>query len=184
MKAIVGLGNPGSKYARSRHNVGFMVLDRLAEKQGVRFNQKRARSVLAQGLVGQSHVLLAKPQTYMNLSGQAVQSLLMTLRLKPSDLLVVYDDFDLPLGTLRLRERGSPGTHNGMRSIVDVIGTDFPRLRVGIGSAEGVGASNHVLSDFGPTEWNTFEQSRDRAVEAIEAFVEHGISAAMNRFNR
>jgi PTH1 family peptidyl-tRNA hydrolase len=183
MKAIVGLGNPGSKYARSRHNVGFMVLDRLAEKQGVRFNQKRARSVMARGMIGENDVLLAKPETYMNLSGQAVQSLLMTFRLKPADLLVVYDDFDLPLGTLRLRERGGPGTHNGMRSIVGVIGTDFARLRVGIGSAVGAAARDHVLSDFGPEEWSTFEQSRDGAVEAIEAFVERGIATAMNRFN-
>lgn len=184
MKAIVGLGNPGSEYARSRHNVGFMVLDRFAEQHGARFNQKRAHSRVARGRMGEVELVLAKPQTYMNLSGRAVQGLLAQHGVKPADLLVVYDDFDLPLGTLRLREHGSAGTHNGMRSIVAALGTtEFPRLRVGIGAAEGVTARDYVLGDFDPEAWAIFEAARDRAVQAIETILQSGLGAAMNRFN-
>ena len=183
MKVIVGLGNPGTEYERSRHNAGFLVLDRLAEKHSLRFNQKRANSRLARGRLDDDDVLLAKPQTYMNLSGRAVQGLLMQHGVKPRDLLVVYDDFDLPLGVLRLRERGGPGTHNGMRSVVHSIGSqDFPRLRIGIGAADRA-ARDYVLDDFGPEDWTAFEAARDRAVEAIETYLRHGLPTAMNRFN-
>jgi PTH1 family peptidyl-tRNA hydrolase len=184
VKAIVGLGNPGGKYARSRHNAGFMVLDRLAEKHGLRFNQKRDRSLVARGVVADIEVVLAKPQTYMNLSGQAVQSLLASHGIKPDGLLVVYDDFDLPLGTLRMRERGGPGTHNGMRSILASLGTpNFPRLRVGIDAANREPARDFVLADFSPPDWERFLETRERAVEAIELFLSEGVVAAMNRCN-
>jgi PTH1 family peptidyl-tRNA hydrolase len=184
VKAIVGLGNPGGKYERTRHNAGFLVLDRLAEKHGWRFNQKRDRSLVARGRLDQVEVVLAKPQTYMNLSGQAVQRLLASHGVKVEDLLVVYDDFDLPLGRLRLREQGGPGTHNGMRSIAALLGsTAFPRLRIGIGSAEPGAARDHVLGDFDPADWEAFEAVRERAVEAIETYLRDGLAAAMNRFN-
>jgi PTH1 family peptidyl-tRNA hydrolase len=185
VKAIVGLGNPGTEYARSRHNVGFMVLDRFAEKHTIRFNQKRANSIVARGRIDQVELVLAKPQTYMNLSGKAVQGLLMVHALKPSNLLVVYDDFDLPLGTLRLRERGSAGTHNGMRSIVHYLKSDdFPRLRFGIGAVDGASARDHVLGDFEAQELELVGTTLERAVEAIDTFVLEGSAAAMNRFNR
>jgi PTH1 family peptidyl-tRNA hydrolase len=184
VKLIVGLGNPGGKYARSRHNVGFIVLDCFAERHGLRFNQKRAHSLVAQGRLGEIDLALAKPQTYMNVSGRAVQGLLMIFRARPTNLLVVYDDFDLPLGRLRLRERGSAGTHNGMRSIVQAIGTqEFPRLRIGIGNTQEQSARDFVLGEFGPADWSRFEDARDRAVEAIETFILAGTPAAMNRFN-
>lgn len=184
VKIIVGLGNPGAEYERSRHNAGFMVLDRFAERHEIRFNQKRANSRVARGRVAGVEIVLAKPQTFMNLSGKAVQGLLMTQALKPAGLLVVCDDFDLPLGTLRLRERGSPGTHNGLRSIVNYLKTqEFPRLRVGIGAAEGVSARDYVLDDFDSTDWAEFESTRERAVEAIELYLESGLAATMNRFN-
>jgi PTH1 family peptidyl-tRNA hydrolase len=184
MKLIVGLGNPGPEYARSRHNVGFMVLDRFAERNAIRFNQKRAHSQLGRGTVDDVEVLLAKPQTYMNLSGRAVQGLLAKNGIKPTDLLVVYDDFDLPLGTLRLRQRGSAGTHNGMRSIVTSIGTqDFARMRVGIGTAQGVAVRDFVLGNFDSESLEVFEQTRERAVEAIETFLTSGLTIAMNQFN-
>ena len=184
MKVIVGLGNPGAEYERSRHNAGFLVLDRLAERHGLRFNQKRANSRVARGRVDDRELVLAKPETYMNLSGRAVQGLLMQHGVKPRDLLVVYDDFDLPLGTLRIRQRGGPGTHNGMRSIVQSIGSqEFPRLRVGIGAAEVQTARDYVLDDFSANDWTTFQTARDRAVEAIETYLRHGLTAAMNRFN-
>jgi len=184
MKLIVGLGNPGREYERSRHNVGFLVLDRLAEQHATRFNQKRAQSRVARARVDDQEVILAKPQTYMNLSGRAVQGLLAGHGIKPAELLVVYDDFDLPLGALRLRERGSAGTHNGMRSIIECLGTeDFARLRLGIGPAQGLPARDYVLADFDEPAWKVFELARDRAVEAIEIFLREGAPAAMNRFN-
>jgi peptidyl-tRNA hydrolase, PTH1 family len=185
VKLIVGLGNPGREYERSRHNAGFMVLDRLADKHALRFNQKKAHSRLACGTIEGEEVVLAEPQTYMNLSGGAVQGLLMIHGIKPRDLLVVYDDFDLPLGSLRLRERGGPGTHNGMRSIVQALGTPaFPRLRLGIGAAEDEPARDHVLGDFEGDELTAFEELRDRAVEAIETYLRIGLATAMNRYNR
>ena len=185
MKIIVGLGNPGSEYERSRHNVGFMVLERFAELHTIRFNQKRAHSKVARSRLHGVEVVLAKPQTYMNLSGKAIQGLLTIHGLKPENLLVVYDDFDLPLGTLRIRERGSPGTHNGMRSIVDCLHSqEVPRLRVGIGTAERTSARDHVLGNFESDDWTAFEAARDRAAEAIEAFLKDGLTAAMNRYNR
>jgi peptidyl-tRNA hydrolase, PTH1 family len=184
VKVIVGLGNPGAEYVRSRHNVGFMVLDRFAVKHTIRFNQKRANSLVARGRLQGTELVLAKPQTYMNLSGKAVQGLLMTHGLKPASLLVVYDDFDLPLGTLRMRERGSAGTHNGMRSIVQYLKSDdFPRLRIGIGTA-GSSARDHVLGDFEANEQQQADEACERAVEAIETFVLDGAAAAMNRYNR
>jgi PTH1 family peptidyl-tRNA hydrolase len=184
MKLIVGLGNPGREYERTRHNVGFMVLDRLAEQHATRFNQKRAHSKVARVHLDGQEVMLAKPQTYMNLSGRAVQGLLAGHGIRPSQLLVVYDDFDLPLGTLRLRVRGSAGTHNGMRSIIECLGTeDFARLRLGIGPAEGLSARDYVLADFDEQTWKVFELARERAVEAIDIFLREGAPAAMNRFN-
>src|SRR5437764_4152367 len=131
---IVGLGNPGLEYSGTRHNLGFLALERLAEKHRLRFTGERGKSLVARGTVNGHDVALAKPQTYMNLSGEAVRELVRIYGLPPKALLVVYDDVDLPLGTIRLREGGGPGTHNGMRSIVDELGrTDFPRLRIGVG---------------------------------------------------
>ena len=183
MNIVAGLGNPGAEYERSRHNLGFMVVDRLAGLLGLRFNQKRASSDVARGWLDDLDVVLAKPQTYMNLSGRALQGLLMQFGVKPRDLLVVYDDFDLPLGTLRLRERGGPGTHNGMRSVVEALGTtEFPRLRVGIGAAD-TAAHNYVLSDFAQEEWPEVEAARDRATDAIMTYLRDGLERAMNRFN-
>lgn len=184
MRLVVGLGNPGREYARSRHNAGFMVLDRLAEQHAIRFNQRRAHSLVGRGSVDDVEVVLAKPRTFMNLSGRAVQGLLTTLGIKPAQLMVIYDDFDLPLGTLRLRRRGSAGTHNGMRSIVEALGTqDFPRLRIGIGAALEATARDYVLSEFDAESWKLFEETRDLAVQAIEAVLLDGLSSAMNRFN-
>lgn len=185
VRLIVGLGNPGPGYARTRHNVGFMVVDRLADRHGLRFNQKKAHSLVARGEIGGSEVVLAKPQTYMNLSGGAVQGLLMVFGVKPTDLLVVYDDFDLPLGTLRLRPRGGPGTHNGMRSIVERLGTqEFPRLRLGIGPAGPADPQEYVLSPFAEAEQPVIEEACERAVAAIETLLREGLEAAMNRYNR
>jgi len=182
---IVGLGNPGLEYSATRHNMGFLCLDRLATVQRLRFTGKRAKSVVARGTVSGNDVALAKPQTYMNLSGESVRELLRLYGLKPNALLVVYDDVDLPTGTIRIRERGGPGTHNGMRSIVDEIdSTDFPRLRIGVGSpTNGQNLADYVLGVPSAEERVAIDVALDRAVEAIQLVARRGLPAAMNQFN-
>lgn len=182
---IVGLGNPGLEYSATRHNMGFLCLDRLATKQRLRFTGKRAKSALARGAINGHDVALAKPQTYMNLSGESVRELLRLYGLKPKHLLVVYDDVDLPAGTIRIRERGGPGTHNGMRSIVDEIdSTDFPRLRIGVGTpTDGQNLADYVLGVPTPAEREALDAALDRAVEAIQTVARRGLAAAMNQFN-
>jgi PTH1 family peptidyl-tRNA hydrolase len=182
---IVGLGNPGLEYSATRHNMGFLCLDRLATVQRLRFTGKRAKSVVARGIISGNDVALAKPQTYMNLSGEPVRELLRLYGLKPNALLVVYDDVDLPTGTIRIRERGGPGTHNGMRSIVDEIdSTDFPRLRIGVGSpTDGQNLADYVLGVPSAEERVAIDAALDRAVGAIQLVARRGLPAAMNQFN-
>jgi PTH1 family peptidyl-tRNA hydrolase len=184
-KLIVGLGNPGLEYSATRHNMGFLCLDRLATAQRLRFTGKRAKSVVARGTINGQDVALAKPQTYMNLSGQSVRELLRLYGLKPNALLVVYDDVDLPTGTIRIRERGGPGTHNGMRSIVDEIdSTDFPRLRIGVGMpTNGQNLADYVLGVPSAEERVALDAALDRAAEAIQVVARRGLPAAMNQFN-
>lgn len=184
-RLIVGLGNPGTEYAETRHNLGFRCLDRLAEKHRLRFNTKRAQSLVARGQLAGQDVALAKPQTYMNLSGAAVKQLLVGWGVPTRSLLVVYDDIDLPSGVLRIRERGGPGTHNGMRSIVEAIGTsDFPRLRIGVGAPQRHDLADYVLDTPPPGESAALNEAVARAVEAIELFLRRGAAAAMNSYNQ
>ena len=182
---IVGLGNPGKKYARNRHNAGFHCLDRLAEKCQLSFDTQRDQAKVALGRVAGRRVILAKPQTYMNDSGVSVGALARFYKVEPAQVLVVYDDLDLPQGTLRLRPRGSAGGHRGMLSIMQHLGTDgFARLRVGIGRPPGrMPPKAYVLQDFGADEWAEMVEVYDRAVAAIESFVVDGVQEAMNRFN-
>jgi PTH1 family peptidyl-tRNA hydrolase len=183
---IVGLGYPGLEYSATRHNMGFLCLDRLATRHRLRFTGKRAKSVLARGAIGGHDVALAKPQTYMNLSGESVRELLRLYGMPTKSLLVVYDDVDLPVGTVRIRERGGPGTHNGMRSIVDEIGTtEFPRLRIGVGMpTNGQNLADYVLGLPTAEERAVLDEAMDRAVDAIEPLARRGIGAAMNAFNK
>jgi PTH1 family peptidyl-tRNA hydrolase len=185
-RLIVGLGNPGLEYSATRHNQGFLLLERLAEKHRMRFTGKRGKSLVARGSLNGHDVALAKPQTYMNLSGQAVRDLLRIYGVPPKSLLVAYDDVDLPVGTIRLRERGGPGTHNGMRSIVDTIKTtEFPRLRIGVGMpTNGQDLADYVLGLPTPDERAALEEALARGVEAVETFVRRGVGAAMNAHNR
>jgi PTH1 family peptidyl-tRNA hydrolase len=182
---IVGLGNPGREYRGSRHNAGFMVVDALAARLGQAFTRRQADALYATGQIGAWPVVLAKPQRYMNLSGRPVASLLKFYNLPLEHLLVVFDEIDLPLGTLRLRPEGGTAGHRGMQSIVDALGTQaFPRLRLGVGRPPGrKAAASHVLQDFGEDEQPVVDEALDRAVAAVEAFVQEGITAAMNRFN-
>jgi PTH1 family peptidyl-tRNA hydrolase len=183
-KLIVGLGNPGRKYAHNRHNVGFQCLDRLAQAHGLSFTQRRAKASLAAGKIADVRVVLAKPLTYMNLSGQAVRPLVSFYKLSLEDILVIHDDLDLSLGTTRLRPEGGSGGHKGMRSIIEALGSQaFPRLRVGIGRPPGNDAVSYVLSDFTADEQITLESVYERVMAAVELFLREGIEAAMNAYN-
>jgi PTH1 family peptidyl-tRNA hydrolase len=189
-KLVVGLGNPGKEYAATRHNIGFAVVDRLAEKFNCSFRKKwRFSAEVAEATVGDaSKVVLAKPQTYMNRSGSAVNALLKWSKIEPPQLLVVVDDADLPLGQIRLRASGGSGGHNGLRSIIEVLGgnEEFARLRVGIGRSAPVGAdiTGHVLGKFAAQERASAEEAETTAVEAIECYLREGLTEAMNQFNR
>ena len=184
MKIVVGLGNPGRQYEKTRHNVGWMVLDRLAERAGWTGHARaRDAAVTVHGRYGELDLMLVKPTTYMNLSGVAVRKVLARQRAPLSDLLVVTDDFDLPLGRLRMRERGSAGTHNGLRSIIAELGNqDFARLRVGIGEPSR-NAIDHVLSKFGSAERQVLNEVIDAAADAVEDWARLGAAHAANKWN-
>lgn len=181
---IAGLGNPGRKYKKNRHNVGFMAVERLADAHSIALSQVEQRAVVGSGHIAGRSVILAKPQTYMNKSGDAVGPLAKYYKIEPGDVLVIYDDLDLPLGTLRLREQGGAGGHNGMKSIIHHLGNDFPRLRVGIGRPPGrMPPSAYVLQDFGDDEWPVVAQVLDRVADAVGVFLRDGVDLAMSRFN-
>ncbi|MEI8308028.1 MAG: aminoacyl-tRNA hydrolase [Chloroflexales bacterium] len=187
MWLIVGLGNPGEKYDRTRHNIGFACVNALARRHGLEFRVKRANSVVAEGSIGGQRVAIAKPQTYMNESGTAVSALRTWYKLEPArELLVIYDDMDLPFAKLRLRERGSPGTHNGMRSIVAQLGgNEFRRVRVGIDQAPGkMDAAAYVLSRFSKDEDAGIVGICDTVADAVELVMREGFTVAMNRYNQ
>ena len=182
---IVGLGNPGSQYARTRHNVGFWCVDRIASDHSIAFSRRHRAALVGEGEIEGHRVVLAKPRTFMNRSGQAVAYLLARYRVSPRELLVIYDDMDLPPGTIRLRPEGSSGAHNGIKSIIEAAGTqDFPRLRVGIGHPpEGTDPVEYVLGPMSEAEQQTADRAMERAAQAVVGVLTDGITAAMNRFN-
>ncbi|MDD4334069.1 MAG: aminoacyl-tRNA hydrolase [Desulfotomaculaceae bacterium] len=187
MKLIAGLGNPGREYAATRHNIGFMAIDRLAHKLGVSVDKKKFKALFTQGRIGPEKVLLAKPQTYMNLSGEAVSALLRWHKLGPADLIVVFDDMDLPPGKLRIRQEGGSGGHKGMESIIMSLGTEgFTRLRIGVGKPAdpGFDGAGYVLSRLAGDDVKIFEESVNLAAEAIHCMVSTGVENAMNEYNR
>lgn len=184
MKLIVGLGNPGREYAGTRHNVGFDVIDELAKRNHTKAANRIGRALTARITVNGEKIILAKPQTFMNLSGEAVSHIARREKIEPSEILVVYDDMALPLGKLRIRPQGSAGGHNGMKSIIAHLHTqDFPRLRVGIDSS-GRGAVNHVLSKFRKAERGVINDAVFDAADAVEMMLSEGIEPAMNRYNK
>jgi PTH1 family peptidyl-tRNA hydrolase len=181
---IVGLGNPGPEYANTRHNAGYQCVARFAERHGLRFSFYRFRARLAEGTVAGRHVIVARPLTFMNESGQAVAPLVRRYAVPLANLLVVYDDMDLPLGKIRLRARGSSGGHKGLDSVQRHLGTtEVPRLRIGIGRPAYGDPVDYVLSPWRPEEQAVMEGAYERAVEAIDTFLQEGIVVAMNRFN-
>lgn len=182
---LVGLGNPGREYHETRHNVGFMVMDRLAAKLNTRFTRLQSKALVANAFAEENKIILAKPQTFMNLSGQAVQSLVHFYKLSLSNILIAHDDLDLPPGTIRLRPDGGSAGQKGMNSILERLGTDeFPRLRLGIGHPPGrMQAPDYVLQKFSQAELSVISETLDRAVEAALAFVIEGLDMAMNKYN-
>jgi len=182
MKAIVGLGNPGAEYAATRHNVGFEVVDELARRWQVKLKKWRKVGMLA--LAKDHDALLMEPTTFMNLSGEAVLSVGSFYKVDPADWLIVVDDVNLPLGRVRMRKMGSAGGHNGLKSVIQHLGPDFARLRIGVGRGDPKwDLADHVLARFEPEERRSVEEAIGRAADAVETFVTEGIEPAMNRFN-
>ncbi|MGH3118972.1 MAG: aminoacyl-tRNA hydrolase [Gaiellales bacterium] len=189
---IVGLGNPGPAYSHNRHNVGYWTVNRLARLHGIPLKARRL-AALGEGKIGDANVLLVKPRTFVNNSGHAVAAALKHAKARPENVLVVYDELDLPAGRLRLKAKGGTAGHNGLKSIAAALGTtDFPRLRVGIGRPHVDGepvwdpdvVSVWVLSDPTPQETKTLQNAVSRAAEAAETIVTEGVEAAMNRYNK
>ena len=181
---IVGLGNPGRGHTFNRHNIGFMAVDRLAARHNLELKRVQNKAIVSTGHVAGRPVILAKPQTFMNLSGEAVGPLASFYKIPLANILVVYDELDIPFGVLRLREKGGAGGHNGMRSLIQHLGNDFARLRLGIGRPPGrMDAAAYVLQDFGRDELPVVSEMLSTAVEAIECFVRDGIDLTMSRFN-
>lgn len=201
MKMIVGLGNPGPRYARNRHNIGFQVVEILAERHAIRLSRAKFNALIGLGSVSRSRalevdrltrqergvqkILIVRPLTFMNLCGNSVAPLARFYQIEPEDIFVIYDELDLPSGKLRLRPFGGSGGHNGMKSLIHMIGTDrFPRARVGIGRPQSpMSPADYVLQNFGADEETVFESLRHRIADAAETWLFHGIDLAMNQFN-
>jgi len=187
VKLIVGLGNPGIEYQFTPHNLGFLTIDRIADDCGVEVRNRQCRALTARAAMGDEQVLLAKPETFMNLSGTSVRELVAKHAIRPeTDLIVIYDELDLPLGTIRIRQRGSSAGHNGMKSIIGALDTEeFLRIRLGIAPerkiADGV---KFVLTPFRKAQLKKVDEELDSALEAVKIILKDGPAAAMNRFNR
>ncbi len=187
MKVVVGLGNPGKQYEETRHNAGFMVVERLARSWGVEGKpESRFEAMVGEGRVGTEKVILVEPLTYMNLSGRAIQKVLHFYKLTPDDLLVVYDDFAIALGQVRVRTSGSAGGHNGISSIIQSLNTQsFPRIRVGVGPLPpGASTTKFVLDKFSKADGPLLEQGLDAAAGAVELAIRDGFTAAMQKYNQ
>ena len=182
---VVGLGNPGRMYRDTRHNIGVRVVDRFAEKCGIKLNKVQNKAIIGSGKFDGTKVLLVKPQTYMNLSGQAVSSLLRFYKIPFSNMIAIHDDVDLPYGVIRMRPGGGSAGQKGVASIIEKLGLqEFPRLRMGIGRPPGrMEAADYVLQRFTKDEESLLPEYLDRAADALDCFINNGLEAAMNRFN-
>lgn len=185
MKIIAGLGNPTKQYEGTRHNVGFSVIYRLADKYNIKMNIARHKALIGTGVIAGEKVMLVMPQTYMNLSGEAVGEIMRYYKAEPSDLIITYDDIDLDVGKLRIRAKGSAGGHNGMKSIIAHVGSEeFDRVRVGIGhKPPEFDLADYVLSRFGKDELPLIRDAVDKAADAVEVIIRSGVEAAMNKYN-
>jgi PTH1 family peptidyl-tRNA hydrolase len=187
VKLIVGLGNPGIEYQFTPHNMGFLAVDRIAEQHGVQVGNRQCRALTGRAVIADHEVLLAKPETYMNLSGMSVGDLVREHAVDPAlDLIVIYDELDLPLGVIRIRQRGSSAGHNGMESIIGALGSDeFVRMRLGIAPDHPVkDGARYVLGQFKKSQYAAVDQELDAAAEAVKVILGEGVAKAMSRFNR
>lgn len=187
VKLIIGLGNPGIEYQFTPHNLGFLTIDRLANELGVDVRNRQCRALTARGTIGSEEVLLAKPETFMNLSGLSVRELVAKNEVNPqSDLIVIYDELDLPFGSMRIRQRGGTAGHNGMESVIGALDTqEFLRIRLGIApDRKPKDGAEYVLTPFRKKQLEIVDQLLDTAAEAVQVVVKEGPAAAMNRFNR
>jgi PTH1 family peptidyl-tRNA hydrolase len=185
-KLVVGLGNPGEDYEHTAHNLGFMIIDRLAERSGIKVGRKDSMALVGQGTISGHKVLLAKPQTFMNLSGQSVQGLLVKNEIAPADLILIYDELDLPWQSLRIRPNGSAAGHRGVGSVIECVGTkEFPRVRLGVhgGRREKDGAQI-VLAKLKRAHKQELDELLDYASQAVESIIAEGVEKSMAKFNR
>ncbi|MDF2521090.1 MAG: aminoacyl-tRNA hydrolase [Clostridia bacterium] len=185
MYVVVGLGNPGDRYAATKHNVGFVTVDYFAEQHGIKFNKIKHKAVIGEGTIAGEKIMLVKPQTYMNLSGECVMDIVNFYKLPLENLIVIYDDIDLPVGKVRIRPSGSSGTHNGMRSIIYLLNNQgFPRIRIGVGKQpEYMDLADYVMTKFSKEEVPLMEEAVTKSALAVEEIVHSGINIAMNKYN-
>lgn len=185
MKIIVGLGNPTAQYQGTRHNVGFSVIYNISDKYGIKVDTKKHKALIGKGIINGEKVILAMPQTYMNLSGESVRELMDYYKCDVDDLVVIYDDISLDVGKLRIRAKGSAGGHNGIKNIIAHLGTqEFPRIKVGVGEKpKHMDLADYVLGRFSESEKPVIREGADKACEAVAIIIDEGISAAMNKFN-
>jgi PTH1 family peptidyl-tRNA hydrolase len=186
MLLVAGLGNPGEEYAATPHNLGFLVADRLAERHGIRLTRKECQALIGQGTIGGKTVLLAKPQTYMNLSGIAIKPLLERNEVQPADLILVYDELDLDWGSIRIKPKGSSAGHNGVTDVIEKLGTqEFPRVRLGVHPGPGKKAGkDYLLSRFTRWQSDNLDSFIDLGADAVESLIAEGVEKSMTKFNR
>ncbi len=187
MYIIAGLGNPGAEYSNTRHNAGFMAIDAIAKKAGIGVTEKKHRALIGKGMFAGEKVVLVKPQTYMNLSGESIRAVVDYYKIDcESELIVISDDIDLDVGNIRIRPKGSAGGHNGLKNIISQLGTqEFTRVRIGVGAKkEGRDLVSHVLGKIDKSDTEVFEEAISNVVEAIETIMTDGVETAMNRFNK
>ena len=185
MVVIAGLGNPGEKYSNTKHNIGFITVDQIAERHGIRISKLKHKALVGEGMIAGKKVMLVKPQTFMNESGQSIRDIVRYYGIAATDLFVIYDDVDLPIGSLRIRGQGGAGTHNGMKSIIYLLENDeFPRFRIGIGpDPEPIPLRDYVLSGFDKEDLDDMRAAVIRCADSIEAALADGLEAAMLKYN-
>lgn len=185
MYLIIGLGNPEEEYANTRHNMGFDTINEIAKRNQISLTKKKFQAIYEVSIIEGKKVILLKPQTYMNLSGESIREVMQFYHIKPEEILVIYDDIDIEKGIIKVRKKGGPGGHNGMKSVIENIGTtDFPRIRIGIGQPEYKGDMiNYVIGSVPEEEKRILAQGVQKAADAIEEFLKNGIDSTMNRFN-
>ena len=183
MYLIVGLGNPEEDYSNTRHNMGFDTINKISKEYDIEVNKKKFKGLYGTGMIEGEKVILLKPQTFMNLSGESVKEVVDFYKIEHNDIIVIYDDMDVDLGTIKIRKKGGPGSHNGMKSVVQYLGTDFARIRVGIGKPEDEDFIRYVIGPIPEEEKEMLDKSTTTAKDAVVEIIKSGVDNAMNKFN-